>query len=292
MALKSLWECHFKREMYMQKLKFAVMTTMLVSGICYGQAGGPPGPGRGPGGHGFGPEGFGPGGFGPRGGKIVTGAPYSATITNEFTQTLAGGNTIQRNNTGQVSRDSQGRTYEQQTISAGPLAQSGPVTLTFISDPVAGFSYVLNAQTKIATRRALRTPPAGTNLPARTARAGVASSSPDRVATDLGTQTVGGVMAQGKTITHTVPAGTMGNAQALVSTNETWYSPDLQIVVLAKRDDPMAGRSTYTVTNIQRVEPPASLFQVPSDYTVQDAAQGHRVHPGITSGDAPAPPQN
>lgn len=274
----------------MQKIKLALFAT-LFSAFCYGQAGGPPGPMGGHGPRGFGPGGFGPGGFGSHG-KVVTGAPYSATVSTDFTETLAGGNTIQRSNSGQVARDSQGRTYEQQTVSAGPLAQSGPVTLTFISDPVAGFSYVLNAQSKTATRRAIRTPSSSGVAPAHTPRRDGALSDPNRVASDLGTQVVGGVNAQGKSVTVTIPAGTIGNAQPIVSTNETWYSPDLQIVVLAKRNDPRSGQSTYTVSNIQRTEPAASLFQVPSDYTVRDAAQGHRVHPGIAPGDAPAPPQN
>ena len=275
----------------MQKIKSIALFVTLVSGFCYGQAGGPPGRMGGFGLHGFGPGGFGRGGFGQHG-KVVTGAPYSATVNTEFTQTLAGGNTIQNSNSGQVARDSQGRTYEQQTISAGPLAQSGPVTLTFISDPVAGFSYVLNAQTKTATRRAIKTPPASANTPEHAPHAGRAFSGSNRVAADLGTQVVGGVNAQGKSVTVTIPAGTVGNAQPIVSTNETWYSPDLQIVVLAKRNDPQMGQSTYTVSNIQRAEPAASLFQVPSDYTVQDTAQGRGAHSRIGSGEAPAPPQN
>jgi len=65
----------------------------------------------------------------------------------------------------------------------------------------------------------------------------------------------------------------MGNAQPIISTNETWYSPDLQVVVLAKRNDPRVGQSTYSLSDIQRADPPA-LFQVPSDYTVQDAETG------------------
>ena len=56
----------------------------------------------------------------------------------------------------------------------------------------------------------------------------------------------------------------------LVSVNETWYSPDLQTVVESKRDDPRFGETTFSLTNIQKGEPPASLFQVPSDYTVKD----------------------
>jgi hypothetical protein len=201
-------------------------------------------------------------------GKVVTGAPYQATATRTFTETLAGGNTINRSTTATVARSSSGATYEQETITGGPFAgNNGPTTITFITDPSAGYSYVLNATTKIATRRPLHTPPAGSTPPAPHQR----PSSPNVVETDLGTSTVNGVTAQGKKITHTIPAGEIGNAQPIVSTDEVWYSPDLQVVVSSTRIDPRTGTAVYALTNIQRTEPAATLFQVPSDYTIQDA---------------------
>jgi hypothetical protein len=193
-------------------------------------------------------------------------------------QTLADGNTIQRTTTGKVARDTQGRTYLQETITEGPLAHNGPTTLTFITDPIAGYSYELNASTKTASRRPFKAP--GTNgkrPPNPGQRPG--RESADIVSSDLGTQNIGGVNAQGKSITHTIPAGAIGNAQPIVSKSEVWYSPDLQIVVLSKRNDPRIGDSTYTVSNISRAAPDASLFQVPADYTVHDGFRG-RFGPG------------
>lgn len=259
----------------MNKIIQTFLAVALFAGVTLAQVGGPPGPP---------PDGsrgaFGPGpgrGFGPwmRPGKVVTGAPYQATATRNFTQTLAGGNTIQRNTSATVARDSSGRTYEQETITGGPLASNnGPTTITFITDPVAGYSYVLNATTKVATRRQLHTPPAGTT-PSERQR----PSNPNVVETDLGSNTVNGVTAQGKRITHTIPAGQIGNAQPIVSTDEIWYSPDLQVVVSSTRNDPRMGTSVYALTNIQRTDPPATLFQVPSDYTIQDAKRPWRGGP-------------
>lgn len=260
----------------MKRIGCTIFATLLMSAAGYGQAGPPPGPGHPP--HGaFGPEGF---GFHQR--KVVTGAPYSADITDQIVQKLADGNTIQRTTTGHTARDNQGRTYLQQTITGGPLAQNGPTTITFISDPVAGYSYVLNPGTKTAERRAIKTPPSGSNFagPEGAPRGSPHPDSANRVETDLGTQNVNGVSAQGKSITHTIPAGAIGNAQPIVSTSEIWYSPDLQIPVLAKRNDPQSGQSTYSVTNIQRGDPPASLFQVPADYTIQDASSMHHEYGG------------
>lgn len=222
--------------------------------------------------HPGGPHGFhmGPGefGFGMHPGKVVTGAPFSADVSHQATQTLADGNTIQHAVTGRVARDSQGRTYMQHTINGGPLAQNGPKQVIFLSDPVAGYTYVLDSDTKTATRRVFKTPE---GAPAH------GHGAPNE-GTDLGMQTINGVTVQGKSMTRTIPAGEMGNAKPIVSTSEVWYSPDLQIPVMAKHNDPRSGAAVFTLTNIQRGDPPASLFQVPSDYTIKDAAPGEGPH--------------
>ena len=53
-------------------------------------------------------------------------------------------------------------------------------------------------------------------------------------------------------------------------TSEEWTSPELQLLVLTERKDPRNGDSTYRLTDIVRTEPSASLFQVPSDYTIRE----------------------
>ncbi len=210
-------------------------------------------------------------------GKVVTGAPYSADVNTSSTQTLADGNTISRSNTGHVARDSQGRTYFQQNISGGPWAQKGSTTITFLSDPVSGYTYILNANTKVAMRRAFK-PRTGEHAPPLPPDGLARPDAKDRVETDLGQQTVNGLSVTGKSITRTIPAGTIGNSQPIVEKSEIWTSPDLQVVVLSKHSDPRSGQSTYTLNNIQRSEPNAAVFQVPSDYTVQDAPASPR-HP-------------
>ncbi len=262
------------------KAKSSVVFFFLAAAaISYGQPGPPGGP---PG------RGFGPGGFGPHPGKVVTGAPYSADVTNSLVRNLADGNSIQRTTAGHVARDNDGRTYSQETITGGFLGQNGPTTLVFISDPVAGYSYVLNTSTKVARRRPLKQFPAGA---APEPRERDRPANPNVVTTDLGTQVVNGVNAQGKTRTHTIPAGAMGNAQPVVSTSETWYSPDLQVIVAAKRNDPLSGQANYALTNIQRTAPNATLFQVPSDYTIQDEPGGRGFGRGRRRPGPPPPAQ-
>ena len=89
----------------------------------------------------------------------------------------------------------------------------------------------------------------------------------------LGGQTIEGVWAEGTRTTRTIPAGTIGNDQPIKIVSETWYSQDLQTVVLSTHRDPRTGESTFRLTNIQRSEPAASLFQVPAGYTVKEQPQ-------------------
>jgi hypothetical protein len=223
---------------------------------------GPPDPP--PGRHAFGP----PGEMLMHPGRVIAGAPYSADVSTSTTQTLSDGNTINRNTTGRVARDSQGRTYLQQNIQGGPWAQNGPTKITFISDPIAGYTYVLNPSTKVAMRREFK---AHSEERPPWSRENSASEKKQRVEADLGQQTISGLSATGKSITRTTPAGAIGNAQPIVEKSEIWTAPDLQVVVLSKRTDPRFGVSTYALKNIQRDEPSASLFQVPANYTVEDA---------------------
>ena len=106
---------------------------------------------------------------------------------------------------------------------------------------------------------------------------------------DLGVQTINGMSVQGTRFTRTIPAGQAGNAKPIVITNERWYSPDLQIVIKTVRNDPRFGETTYTVTNIQKQEPAATLFAVPSDYTVKQGGVRGRGKMNQRGGPATAP---
>jgi hypothetical protein len=221
--------------------------------------------------------------MGPHGGKTVVGAPYSADVTSTRVETLSDGNTIQQTVTGKVARDSEGRTYSMETSTNGPLGQTGPMTRISIFDPVAGYAYELNPTTKTATRRAIHVRDAS----ATPRGEGKWKGSPEAVKSDLGTSTINGVAAQGSKITRTIAAGAIGNANPIVSTTENWYSPDLQTIVASKHSDPRAGQMSYSLSNIERSEPSAALFQVPAGYTVTDAPKGH----GQFGRPGPPPPE-
>lgn len=93
----------------------------------------------------------------------------------------------------------------------------------------------------------------------------------DRIKTEkLGTQSFEGVMAEGTRTVITIPAGEIGNEQPIVTTFERWYSPELQTVVMTRRSDPRSGETIFKLVNINRSEPDPRMFQVPSDYTVNE----------------------
>jgi len=227
------------------------------------------------------------------------GAPYSGETIVESQQTLADGNHIARRTTGRVYRDGEGRTRREED---GP---NGRVSITIV-DPVAGYSYALDPETKVAWRTPSGTAagimekmqtaeekqkveqaqvqsmkreaeararegggaPAGGEVAVRTRGGDIAVAYvPD---TPLEHKVLEGVNVDGRKTTTTIPAGKVGNEQPLTITSEEWRSPDLNVLVLTRHSDPRTGDSSYRLTNIVRAEPDRSLFLVPADYTVKD----------------------
>jgi hypothetical protein len=230
----------------------------------------------------------------------VTGAPYSADTTTQRIQMLADGNRIEQDTSGSVARDSQGRVRRDESLPlVGPDGEDAP-HIIMIDDPVAQVHWTLDAKRKIAMKMTFKSGPApnavfadksfffgagavgGVEMVATgngntavhvQSNGPVAAGGPgdaNEVKTDLGTQTIEGVAARGTRLTRTIPVGQIGNAEPITITTETWYSPDLKVLVMSKSSDPRIGDTTYTLTNIQRSEPSPTLFQPPDDYVVKD----------------------
>jgi hypothetical protein len=290
---------------------------LLLVGTLNGQQAPPP-PGMGY--HAEGAEVGGPGGplgeriellgfEGLRPGKVVKGAPFTATASSETTQTLQDGTKIDRTTSSTLYRDSQGRFRRDVTLSGfGALQTAGkPRTVTVIGDPVAGVHYVLDPEKKVAHK--MTRPNGGKNggEPKGNAQAfeqrmqqhiAKEEASGEVTKTSLGTQTLkeNGLSAEGTRITHTIPTGQIGNSNPIQIVFERWYSPDLQMVVKSTRTDPRFGTTTYVLTNVQRTEPAAAMFTVPSDYTVKEGGpggfgkHGHGFHGGPSGGPGTVPP--
>ncbi len=230
-------------------------------------------------------------------GKVVKGAPFSATATSETTSTLQDGTVIHRTAQLTLYRDSQGRSRRELTASGfGPLAASGtPKTMVMISDPVAGVHYMLDTTNKVADKMTMRTEPPTSDTADTFHQKMEAREASEEAAgllkkESLGTQVIDGVSAEGTRITKTIPAGKIGNDKAIQIVSERWYSQDLQIVVKSTHTDPQFGTTTYTISNLQKTEPAATLFTVPTGYTVKVGGPRGGRGPGGPGGPAGGPP--
>lgn len=228
-------------------------------------------PAQGPRGGGFAGPAFGGIGRGSR--TPVTGAPYSGIQTTQMQRVLSNGNQISRTQQSKVYRDSQGRTRVERSIA--PPASSGkqPYTQVTIVDPVAGFRYVLNSSNMTAIQTSLPAPPSSTT--GGTPPAQPAPRNGIQIATvSLGTETINSVAATGTQVTETIPAGAIGNTQAIAIVRTTWISTALKVPVEIKSSDPRSGTTDLELTSIQQSEPDPSLFTVPSGYTIKTGGSG------------------
>jgi hypothetical protein len=231
--------------------------------------------------------------FGGEMGSTITGAPYSAVQTTEMVQKLADGNTIVNRHQSSIYRDKDGRVRIERALPdrAGSGTNQTPRTMIHIIDPVAGVSYMLQPSEMTAHRSTMRSPQSGDgSLPNRPPRPEGAGGRPPRgpqpQVENLGLQTINGVAATGVRTTQTIPVGAIGNTQPIQTVREVWTSQDLKIPVMIKTSDPRFGETTMQLTNISQTNPDASLFQVPSGYTVQTGPgrpSGGRRPPGSGS---------
>jgi hypothetical protein len=240
------------------------------------------------------------------GGKPIKGAPFSAQVVIENTQTLANGVRISHNSSGMLHRDSEGRTRREQPSEGTP-------EIVFIDDPVASAFYRLHMidhtvskvmfkqvvegmVNKKITEKIARSKASSTDAP-KTVTVTVASgeqtiteqkkealkaeiiakqraeeqaSGRERKTESLGTQMFDGVEAEGTRTTLTIPTGKEGNDRPFEIVSERWYSPALQLVVMSKHSDPRMGDNVYRLANITLGEPLRSLFTVPSDFTTNE----------------------
>jgi hypothetical protein len=228
--------------------------------------------------------------------KTVKGAPYQAEAVTEVIQTLGDGNRISRKHTSVVARDGEGRVRREGPggIAFGPLASSEGPKVVFIHDPSGKDSYVLEMDQKVARklpprpdfddrRRGDRDDDRSDKAEAKGDKEKIKVEKGVKVVRkmewtekgdvkkeDLGTQQIEGVAAKGTRTTLTIPAGEIGNERPIEIVNERWFSDELQTIVQSRRSDPRMGETVYRLTNIQKGEPDAALFQVPDDFKVEE----------------------
>lgn len=189
----------------------------------------------------------------------VKGLPFSAKVVLETVSQLQDGTQITHTTYNLDARDSSGRTRNEMRTWIGPDGGEPPLTRIELYDPTTRTRTDLFPLTKLARQWVLG--PA-----TQTAALVPASPKPETTREEIGTDTMEGLLVKGTRVTQTYATGALGNDRPLSVVTETWYSEELRINLLTKKTDPRFGVQTVRVTELDRQEPDAALFIVPSEY--------------------------
>jgi hypothetical protein len=192
----------------------------------------------------------------------VPNVPFSATVEVESYQALPDGSTEQKKTFNNIARDSAGRIYnERRTLVPSSFNGTPRIVSVHLYDPQNRMSTFMDPSTHIARESALPKPEVD---PSRQATNSSVQGE------DLGSDTMENVQVHGTRKSKTIPAQFSGTGQAIVVTDEYWYSEDLHLNMLVKHNDPRTGEQTVAVTHVNRAEPDQTMFQVPSGYKIVD----------------------
>ena len=197
----------------------------------------------------------------------IPNAPFTATVSTEWTRQTSDGATIIVKNRRMVARDSQGRVFEERRRFV-PVDSNSPSLLSQMDyvDPVRHTRTVCFPASKICDVYYVFSAPDTSSLPV-----GPLSDRKRYLSREnLGTDTTEGLATVGTRETITTNPSTVGNDREVVSTKEFWYSPKLGINLVVKRFDPLQGTQVFTVSNISELNPDPRLFVVPAAYHVTD----------------------
>ena len=168
--------------------------------------------------------------------------PFTADAITTTARTLADGTHITRQTMlVKMYRDSAGRTRSDRMPRPLLASDPPPPATILITDPLAGYSYVLDTTLKIAHRSvmskgqtsalpSIALPPAPAPPPNK--------SQPNVKIEDLGTQFMEGLNVHGRRTTIVYPIGALGNDREIDAVTEIWSNAELGLMILQDRSDP------------------------------------------------------
>jgi hypothetical protein len=195
-------------------------------------------------------------------------------VNTTWVRQLPDGSTIAWKNHRTIARDGAGRIFQERRMFVPEGGNAEPAVRQIeISDPVAHEFYVCKP-----LERVCRLEQFSQRDPDSFVSPGTGRKEPGSPGTeDLGKQTIGGLETVGTRETSVLPAGTMGNNSPLMSKREFWYSPQLGINLITKRQEPRAGDQNFEVSDISVGEPDAKLFAPPSGFKILDMRKPQEV---------------
>ncbi len=194
------------------------------------------------------------------GDKLVKDAPFSAEIIIENSRRLFDGSVVTKQSKGAIYRDGVGRTRRERTLEdIGGFSIGEPQNFVVINDFANKTNYFIDLNRKTVRQNPLRD-----NRPPRPD-----FEPKDGKTESLGTKILEGIKVEGTRTTFEIPVGQIGNDKPIEVVTEKWYSPELQLVVMSKHTDPLAGEQIFRLVNIKPGEPSADLFAAPSGFRIE-----------------------
>lgn len=201
-------------------------------------------------------------------------APFSATVTTEWTKILADGSTATVKNHRTVARDSTGRIFEERRY----FSPNGDQAVTRLSaleytDPSRHEFYSCIPQEKTCYLHKYGFGPL-MKMPDGMTGARACNCAGPRIpgATEqeqaLGQNTIEDVEVTGSREILMLNPELVGNKDPQPLVKEFWYSPRLGLNLVTKRFDPRFGSQNFLVNHLSLGEPDSTMFQPPADYRV------------------------
>jgi hypothetical protein len=202
-------------------------------------------------------------------------APFSLTLTAEWSRPMNNGGTFTTANSRPIKRDSAGRIYQERWLMS-PKGSNIPsrISAIQIADPVEHTAYQCSPGQKICVLLTLEDSVTAQFDPAPFKPGPLKDNKGDVKGTrsheDLGAQFFAGMPVHEYRDTTTVNAGVMGNDLPMSTARQYRFSPELGFNLTSIVEAPQIGRQTFTVTEITTSEPDPSFFQPPQGYKVVD----------------------
>jgi hypothetical protein len=197
-------------------------------------------------------------------------APFTATVNTEWIRQLPDGSTITLKNHRAIARDTAGRIFqERRSLVPDDGKIESAVTQIEISDPIAHGLYICVPSERVCQLELFPVPESARSPSPGTARK--EPGSPEQE--DLGKQSIGRLETVGTRETTVIPTGAIGNNSPLLAKREFWYSPQLGVNLISKRQDPRFGTQNFAVTDITLGEPDAKLFDRVADVVVDKSGR-------------------
>lgn len=194
-------------------------------------------------------------------------APFAATVRTEWIRQLPDGGSISLKNHRAIARDKAGRIFQERRILVPDDGKSeSGISQIEISDPVLHRLFICVPQELVCQLEVFSAPPFA---PAPTA--GATPNHPGGPTEEnLGKQSVSGLETVGTRETTLIPTGQIGNNSPILMRREFWYSPQLGVNLISKREDPRFGVQNFEVTDIILGDPDSKLFEVPTGSKILD----------------------